>query len=141
MMAVSDDRARPAGEDTGDPAAMLPALRDRLERLPMSRRELPLAAWREREADRLDLARPFLLRDETMLALAKRDALAPADAPALPGYDQRRHSHQVSRWVAALQAARAEAAAGTAPSDVALAAGTFPASSHNRNRQCCSTGS
>ena len=30
-----------------------------------------LAAWREREADRLDLARPFLLRDETLLALAR----------------------------------------------------------------------
>ncbi len=31
-----------------DLAKMLPAFRDRLERLPMSRRELPLAAWRER---------------------------------------------------------------------------------------------
>jgi hypothetical protein len=30
---------------------MLPALRDRLERLPMSRRELPLAAWRDRYVD------------------------------------------------------------------------------------------
>jgi hypothetical protein len=34
-----------------DLTKMLPALRDRLERLPMSRRELPLAAWRERYLD------------------------------------------------------------------------------------------
>ena len=74
-----------------------------------------LAAWREREAERADLARPFLLRDETLLALAKRDALDPADAKALPGFDARRHAHQVPRWAAALQAARAEVEAGTAP--------------------------
>ena len=61
------------------------------------------------------MARPFLLRDETLLALAKRDALAPADAAALPGYDPRRHAHQVPRWASALEDARAEAAAGTAP--------------------------
>jgi len=104
--------------DTPDPAVAWRRVKgiDRLSTAPRAVAR-SLAAWREREADRLDLARPFLLRDETMLALAKRDALAPADAPALPGYDQRRHSHQVSRWVAALQAARAEAAAGTAPSD------------------------
>ena len=74
-----------------------------------------LAAWREREAERADLARPFLLRDETLLALAKRDALDPADAKALPGFDARRHAHQAPRWAAALQAARAEVEAGTAP--------------------------
>jgi ribonuclease D len=88
-----------------------------MDRLPASARAVArsLAAWREREADRLDLARPFLLRDETLLALAKRDALAPADAAALPGYDARRHAHQAPRWVTALQAARADVAAGTAP--------------------------
>jgi len=36
-------------------------------------------------------------------------------AKALPGYDPRRHAHQVSRWALALQAARADAEAGTAP--------------------------
>jgi hypothetical protein len=34
-----------------DLTKMLPALRDRLERLPMMRRELPLGAWRERYVD------------------------------------------------------------------------------------------
>ena len=58
---------------------------------------------------------PFLLRDETLLALAKRDALAPADAAALPGFDARRHAHLAPRWAAALQAARADVEAGTAP--------------------------
>jgi len=74
-----------------------------------------LAAWREREADRLDMARPFLLRDETLVALAKRDALAPEDAKALPGFDPRRHAHLAPRWAAALLDARAAAAAGSAP--------------------------
>jgi hypothetical protein len=34
-----------------DLAKMLPTLRDRLERMPMNRRELPVAAWRERYLD------------------------------------------------------------------------------------------
>jgi hypothetical protein len=38
-----------------DLAKMLPAFRDRLERLPMSRRELPLALWRERYLDQVAL--------------------------------------------------------------------------------------
>jgi ribonuclease D len=76
-----------------------------------------LAAWREREAEQADLARPFLLRDETLLAIAKREVLDPADAKALPGFDARRHAHLVPRWVSALQTARAEAAAGTAPAE------------------------
>ena len=58
------------------------------------------------------MARPFLLRDETLLAIAKRDALDPADAKALPGFDARRHAHLVPRWASALQAARAEVEAG-----------------------------
>jgi ribonuclease D len=102
--------------DTPDPAIAWRRVKG-LDRLNSTSRAVAraLAAWREREADRLDMARPFLLRDETLLALAKRDALAPADAPALPGYDARRHGHQVPRWAAALETARADAAAGTAP--------------------------
>ena len=44
-----------------------------LDRLPPRGRAVAraLAAWREREADRLDLARSFLMRDETLLALAR----------------------------------------------------------------------
>jgi ribonuclease D len=104
--------------DTPDPEVAWRRVKG-MDRLPASVRAVArsLAAWREREADRLDLARPFLLRDETLLALAKRDALAPADAAALPGYDARRHAHQASRWAAALQAAHADVAAGTAPAE------------------------
>jgi ribonuclease D len=76
-----------------------------------------LAAWREREAERMDLSRPFLLRDETLVALARREALAPADAAALPGYDPRRHARFVARWAEALADARRAAADGTAPAE------------------------
>jgi ribonuclease D len=65
-----------------------------------------LAAWREREAARLDLARPFLLRDETLLALARRGDVTLPDVVRLPGYDARRHSAHAARWLEALAAAR-----------------------------------
>jgi ribonuclease D len=68
-----------------------------------------LAAWREREAARLDVARPFLLRDETLLALARRESIAPQEAVRLPGYDARRHASHMPRWIEALAAARGEA--------------------------------
>jgi ribonuclease D len=115
--ALEDSAALAANDgDTPDPAGAWRRVKG-LDRLNTTSRAVArgLAAWREREADRHDLARPFLLRDETLLALAKRDALAPDDAKALPGYDPRRHAHQVSRWAVALQAARADAEAGTAP--------------------------
>lgn len=88
-----------------------------LDRLPASARAVgrALAAWREREAERMDLARPFLLRDETIVALARREALAMADVAALPGYDARRHGSHGARWIAALAEARAAVEAGTAP--------------------------
>jgi ribonuclease D len=76
-----------------------------------------LAAWREREAERLDLPRPFLLRDETLTALARRETLAPKEAAALPGYEARRHAPHVARWIAALADAKAAVAAGTAPAE------------------------
>jgi len=79
-----------------------------LGRLPPAGRGVAraLAAWREREARRLDLARPFLLRDETLLALARRDALDREDLPRLPGYDRRRHERHAEAWLAAHAAAR-----------------------------------
>jgi ribonuclease D len=76
-----------------------------------------LASWREREADRLDLARPFLLPDQTLLALARRAELPPEAVPALPGFDRRRHAAHARRWVDALRDARAEAAARPLPED------------------------
>ena len=74
-----------------------------------------LAAWREREASRLDVARPFLLRDETLIALARRDSVSPEEILRLPGYDPRRHAGHGTRWVGALAAARLEVEAGAAP--------------------------
>jgi ribonuclease D len=65
-----------------------------------------LAAWREREAAALDVARPFLLRDETLIALARRDTVSMQDVVRLPGYDAHRHSRYAARWIEALAAAR-----------------------------------
>jgi len=73
-----------------------------------------LAAWREREAARLDVARPFLLRDETLIALARRGSVAPHEIARLPGYDQRRHAAYASQWIDALVAARLEVERGAA---------------------------
>ena len=73
-----------------------------------------LAAWREREADRLDVARPFLLRDETLLALARQDSVSPQEIVRLPGYDPRRHASHVPRWLDALAAARLAVETGAA---------------------------
>jgi ribonuclease D len=115
--ALEDSAALAANDgDSPDPDAAWRRVKN-LDRLNATSRAVAraLAAWREREAERADLARPFLLRDETLLALAKRDALDPADAKALPGFDGRRHAHLVPRWAAALLAARAEVEAGSAP--------------------------
>ena len=73
-----------------------------------------LAAWREREAARLDVARPFLLRDETLTALARRDSVSPEELVRLPGYDPRRHAAHAPRWIEALAAARLDVETGAA---------------------------
>jgi ribonuclease D len=85
-----------------------------LEGLPAGPRRVAreLALWREREAERLDLARPFLLRDETLLALARRATTEEADLRKLPGVDRRRHEPHFAAWRAALEAARAAAKSG-----------------------------
>ena len=103
-----------------------------LDRLPPHGRAVAraLAAWREAEAERLDLARPFLLRDETLLALARRDAIAPQEIAKLPGFEVRRHAQHVARWVEALAAARAAADAGTAPLEPAR----LPAAERERRK-------
>jgi ribonuclease D len=116
--AVEDSAALAAADDAVAPAAAWRRVKG-LDRQPSRVRAVAraLAAWREREAARLDLARPFLLRDETLIAIAKKDAIAPAEIGTLPGYDPRRHAPYTTRWREALQAARAEVAAGTAPDD------------------------
>ncbi|MES1254161.1 MAG: ribonuclease D [Acidobacteriota bacterium] len=76
-----------------------------------------LAAWREREAARLDVARPFLLRDETLLALARRDTVSLQEVVRLPGYDPRRHATYAPQWIEALAAARHAIETGAASVD------------------------
>ncbi len=75
-----------------------------------------LAAWREHEAERLDLARPFLLRDPTLLAIAKRGEIDPANVEKLPGFDRRRHERHVGAWRQALERAIRAADADASPS-------------------------
>ena len=117
--------------DTPDPDNAWRRVRG-LDRLPPRGRTVAraLAAWREGEADRLDLARPFLLRDETLLALARRDAIAPQEIAKLPGYEARRHAQHAASWVAALAAARAAADAGRAPAEPAR----LPAEERDRRK-------
>jgi ribonuclease D len=115
--ALADSAALAAiDNDAPDPAVAWRRVKG-LDRLPASARAVgrALAAWREREAERMDLARPFLLRDETIVALARREALAMSDVAAFPGYDARRHGTHGARWIAALAEARAAVEAGTAP--------------------------
>lgn len=85
-----------------------------LDRLPPRVRRVArgLALWRELEAERLDLARPFLMRDETLVALARRPDITAPELARLPGYDRRRHAVHAERWLEALGAARAAADAG-----------------------------
>lgn len=92
-----------------------------LDRLPPRGRAVAraLAAWREEEAERLDLARSFLIRDETLLALARRDAIDLHETAKLPGYEPRRHAQHATRWVEALAAASAAADSGRAPQEPA----------------------
>ena len=82
-----------------------------------------LAAWREREAARLDVARPFLLHDDTLLALAGRDAISAEDAVTLRGYDARRHAAHAVRWPEALAASHRDVEArGPLPARAPLSA-------------------
>ena len=112
-----------------------------LDRLPPRGRAVAraLAAWRDREADRLDLARSFLMRDETLLALARLDgsgghsgptALTPQEIAKLPGYEARRHAQHAGRWVEAIAEANIAAHAGTAPAEPAR----LPAAERERRR-------
>ena len=96
---------------------------------PRSRRiARELVAWREGEAERLDLARPFLLRDETLVILARREKVAPGEIAKLPGFDARRHARHANAWLGALEEARDRAAQGSdrdeprPPSRAAIAA-------------------
>lgn len=116
--ALEDSATLAAGDDAVAPEVAWRRVKA-IDRLPPRVRAVAraLAAWREREAARLDLARPFLLRDETLIAIAKKDAIAPADIGTLPGYDPRRHAAHTTRWREALEAARAAADAGTAPEE------------------------
>ncbi|MCM2269653.1 MAG: HRDC domain-containing protein [Thermoanaerobaculia bacterium] len=119
-LAWADDESRELHslERDGDDPEPWHRLRG-LEGLPPPARAVAreLARWREREADRRDLARPFLMRDETLLALARRDSIEPDELARLPGYDARRHRALLDDWRAAHAAALAAAAEAAAPPD------------------------
>lgn len=104
-----EDSARLAAADADGPAPEDAWRKVKgLERYPVQVQAVAreIAAWREREAARLDVARPFLLRDETLLALARRSEVTPQDIVRLPGYDARRHARHSAKWPEALAAAR-----------------------------------
>ena len=61
--------------------------------------------------------RPFLLRDETLIALARRDSVSMQEIARLPGYDARRHATHAPRWIEALSDARLEVETGAAPDE------------------------
>ncbi|KAB2965074.1 MAG: ribonuclease D [Thermoanaerobaculia bacterium] len=105
----------------GEEESVLRRLRS-LDRLPPRARRVAraLVLWREREAERLDLARPFLLRDETLVALARRPDVTVTELAKLPGYDRRRHAAHAARWLEALAAARDEAERDGAPPEPAF---------------------
>lgn len=114
---VLEDSATLAASDADGPAPADAWRRVKgLDRYPPAVQQVArrLAAWREREADRLDIARPFLLRDETLVALARRDRLAPEEIARLPGYDARRHAAHAARWLEALAEARRDVHTGPA---------------------------
>lgn len=117
-----EDSAALAGldSDASDPDSAWRRVKG-LDRLPPQSRAVAraLAAWRDREADRLDLARSFLMRDETLLALARREGISSPEIAKLAGYEARRHAQHAARWPDALAAARAAAEAGTAPEEPA----------------------
>lgn len=92
-----------------------------LERLPPRAQLVArhLVAWREREAERLDLARPFLMRDASLLALARRGELDRTAVAKLPGYDRHRHERHLAAWSAALDEAAKAARDGDPTSGIA----------------------
>lgn len=112
-------REESAAQSAGDPERERPENAWRrlrgFDRLPPRVRVVAreLARWRELAARERDLPRGFVLADETLVALARRGALEPAEAKKLPAFDLRRHAAFVPLWIAAL--ADAEAAADSAP--------------------------
>ncbi len=105
--ALEESARLAAGEESPAPEEAWRRVRG-IDRLPPRARRIArlLAAWREREAERLDLARPFLLRDATLLALARREQIEARELAKLPEYDRRRHAPHAAAWLAALAAAR-----------------------------------
>lgn len=61
-----------------------------------------LCAWREREAQRRDRARPFVVRDTALLAIARRRPSTPRqlrEIRELPPNERRRHGHRLLELV------------------------------------------
>lgn len=69
---------------------------------PAQQRAWALFAWREEVARSQNRARPFLLRDQTLLALARRGRVPEDPVRELPGFDPRRHTIWLDHWRAVL---------------------------------------
>ncbi len=81
------------------------------ERLPRPRLRIvrALARWRELEARRLDLARPFVLRDETLLELARKPAATIDELRKTRGFETRRHERFAKPILELVESAMSEA--------------------------------
>jgi len=64
-----------------------------IERMPAACRRIAVALsrWRELEARRLDLPRTFVLRDESLREIARRQIRDPKEMRKVAGFDPRRH--------------------------------------------------
>jgi ribonuclease D len=80
------------------------------ERLPPPRQRVVrrLATWRELEARRLDLARPFVLRDETLLELARKPPATVEELRKAKGFETRRHERFAPAILEVVERALAE---------------------------------
>lgn len=93
------ERAARAACCDPDPATVWQRLEARWRLSPSSReRAWALLCWREQTARKLDLARPFLLRDETLLDLARRGLDALSAPEKLRGFDPVRHRKWLTEW-------------------------------------------
>ncbi|MFN7955997.1 MAG: HRDC domain-containing protein [bacterium] len=109
--AEEDSQAAVAAEPgADDPAQAWLRLRG-IERFPAAAlaRARALAFWRDTEARRRDLPKTFLLRDETLLELARRPVADPEQLARARGFDPRRHAPFATAILAVLATADAAA--------------------------------
>jgi ribonuclease D len=67
-----------------------------------------LAAWREAEAQRTDKPRQWVIKDESLLALARQQPRRAGDLEKVPGLDEQRRRNNADAILACVRSARAE---------------------------------